>query len=49
MALHFDRAEYRARIDRVARELARQNLDGLLMFNHKSIPRSIPPNSAQHR
>ena len=31
--MHFDRAEYRARIDRVARELARQNLDGLLMFN----------------
>ena len=37
MALHFDRAEYRARIDRVARELARQNLDGLLMFNQESM------------
>jgi hypothetical protein len=33
LALHFDRAEYRARIDQVARELVRQNLDGLLMFN----------------
>ena len=37
MALHFDSAEYRARIDRVARELARQNLDGLLMFNQESM------------
>jgi len=33
LALHFDRAEYRARIDKVTRELAKQKLDGLLMFN----------------
>jgi hypothetical protein len=33
LALHFDKAEYRARIDKVTRELARDRLDGLLMFN----------------
>jgi Xaa-Pro aminopeptidase len=37
LALHFDKAEYRARIDQVARELVRQNLDGLLMFNQESM------------
>jgi hypothetical protein len=33
LALHFDKAEYRARIDTVTRELAKERLDGLLMFN----------------
>ena len=42
MALHFDKAEYRARIDKVVSELAKERLDGLLMFNHKFIIRPIP-------
>jgi Xaa-Pro dipeptidase len=37
LALHFDKAEYRARIDKVTRELARDRLDGLLMFNQESM------------
>jgi Xaa-Pro dipeptidase len=37
MALHFDRREYRDRIRKVTGALARQNLDGLLMFNQESM------------
>jgi Xaa-Pro dipeptidase len=37
LALHFDKAEYRARIDKVVSELARERLDGLLMFNQESM------------
>ena len=37
MALHFDKAEYRARIDKVLAELAKERLDGLLMFNQESM------------
>ena len=37
MSLHFDKSEYRARIDKVIGELARERLDGLLMFNQESM------------
>ncbi|MEZ5923306.1 MAG: Xaa-Pro peptidase family protein [Hyphomicrobiaceae bacterium] len=37
MALHFDPAEYKARVKAVTRELARQQLDGLLMFHQESM------------
>jgi len=48
LALHFDKAEYRARIDKVVQELAKEKLDGLLMFNHNFTARSFPLNYAQH-
>jgi hypothetical protein len=47
LALHFDKAEYRARIDMVTRELAREGLDGLLMFNHSFTIRTAPSSHAQ--
>ncbi len=37
MALHFEKTEYRDRIDMVTRELAKERLDGLLMFNQESM------------
>jgi Xaa-Pro dipeptidase len=37
MALHFNRAEYRARIAKVRRALEAQGLDGLLMFQQESM------------
>ena len=37
MALHFDRAEYQARIDRATKAMAAAKLDGLLMFQQESM------------
>ncbi|HKJ62146.1 MAG TPA: Xaa-Pro peptidase family protein, partial [Hyphomicrobiales bacterium] len=37
MALHFERSEYQARIDAVCAALARDGLDGLLMFQQESM------------
>jgi hypothetical protein len=37
LALHFYKAEYRARIDKVTHELAKEELDGLLMFNQDTL------------
>ena len=37
MALHFERSEYAARIERVTDALAAQGLDGLLMFHQESM------------
>ena len=37
MALHFDRAEYKSRIDKVTAALSQEGLDGLLMFNQESM------------
>ena len=37
MALHFDRSEYKARIAKVRRALAKEGLDGLLMFQQESM------------
>lgn len=37
MALHFDKAEYKARIAKVRRALAAEGLDGLLMFQQESM------------
>lgn len=37
MPLHFDRAEYRRRLDRTLAEMARRGLDGLLMFKQESM------------
>ncbi len=37
MALHFDRSEYSARIERATAELAAKGLDGLLMFHQESM------------
>ena len=37
MALHFDRSEYKARINKVRRALEAEKLDGLLMFQQESM------------
>ena len=37
MALHFERSEYKARIDRACKAMAGQGLDGLLMFQQESM------------
>ena len=37
MALHFEPAEYKARVKAVIKALDKQGLDGLLMFNQESM------------
>jgi Xaa-Pro dipeptidase len=37
MALHFERSEYQARIERTVKSLAHNGLDGLLMFHQESM------------